>query len=139
MSQVFQPVTSWNRLDVHLVVENLGLASLSLGDKRLVQNVENILADALQFVLDLLAVVLDDGNVLLRALGFLLLLNGGDDAPGGTAGTNDVLVGNRQQVTLIDSKLASDLVIQVNKSTRRKRRRKKKEKGNGEFIYKYYI
>lgn len=95
--------------NVHLVVEHLGLASLSLGDQRLVQNVENILADTLELVLDLLTVVLDDGNVLLRALGFLLLLNGGDDAPGGTAGTNDVLVGNRQQVTLIDSKFASDL------------------------------
>lgn len=47
--------------------------------------------------------------MLIRALGFLLLLNGGDDSPGGTAGTNDVLVGNGQQVTLIDSKFASDL------------------------------
>lgn len=47
--------------------------------------------------------------MLFRALGFLLLLNGGDDSPGGTAGTNDVLVGNGQQVTLIDGKFASNL------------------------------
>ena len=47
--------------------------------------------------------------MLFRALGFLLLLNGGDDSPGGTASTNDVLVGNGQQVTLIDGKFASNL------------------------------
>lgn len=48
--------------------------------------------------------------MLFRTLGLLLLLNGGDDTPGGTAGTNDILVGNGEKVTLIDGKLASNLM-----------------------------
>lgn len=95
---------------LHLVVEDLGLASLSLGNKRLVQNIENILANTLQLVFDLLTVVTDDGDVLLGALGFLLLLDGGDDTPGSTAGSNDVLVSNGEKVTLIDGKFASNLM-----------------------------
>ena len=98
-----------NKSCLHLVVEDLGLASLSLGDERLVQNIENILANTLQLVFDLLAVVTDDGDVLFGALGFLLLLDGGDDTPGSTAGTNDVLVSNGEKVTLIDGKFASNL------------------------------
>lgn len=112
---------------LHLVVEDLGLASLSLGNKRLVQNIENILANTLQLVFDLLAVVTDDGDVLLGALGFLLLLDGGDDTPGSTAGSNDVLVSNGEKVTLIDGKFASNL---MRKSVRGGRLRPgKKEKG----------
>ena len=104
------PPLSWPKAScLHLVVEDLGLASLSLGDERLVQNIENILANTLQLVFDLLAVVTDDGDVLLGALGFLLLLDGGDDTPGSTAGANDVLVSNGEKVTLIDGKFASNL------------------------------
>lgn len=47
--------------------------------------------------------------MLLRALGLLLLLDGGDDAPRGTAGADDVLVRDRQQVALVDSELAANL------------------------------
>lgn len=47
--------------------------------------------------------------MLLRALGLLLLLDGGDDTPGSTAGADDILVGDGEKVTLIDGKLASDL------------------------------
>ena len=57
-----------------------------------------------------MAVVTDDGDVLLGALGFLLLLDGGDDTPGSTAGANDVLVSNGEKVTLIDGKFASNLM-----------------------------
>jgi hypothetical protein len=48
--------------------------------------------------------------VLIRTLGLLLLLNGGDDTPGCTASTDHVLVGNGEKVTLIDGKLASYLM-----------------------------
>ena len=81
--------------NAHLVVEHLRLAGLGLGNQRLVENVEDILADALKFRLNLLAVLANDRDIFLRSLGVLLLLNGGDDAPRGTAGTNDVFVGNR--------------------------------------------
>ena len=95
------------------MVEYLGLASLGLGNEGLVQNVEDIPADALEFLLDLQAVVTDDGNVLLRTLGLLLLLDGGDDTPRGTAGADNILVRNGQKVTFIDGKFASNLMQEV--------------------------
>lgn len=91
------------------MVEHLRLAGLGLRDQRLVEDVEDILADLLELALNLLPVVADDGNVLLRALGLLLLLDGRDDAPGGTTGANDILVGDREQVTLIDRQFTAEL------------------------------
>ena len=63
------------------MVEDLGLARLGLGDERVVEDVEDILADLLKLGLDLLAVITDGANVLLGALGLLLLLDRGNDAP----------------------------------------------------------
>ena len=91
------------------MVEDLGLARRSVGDKRLIKDVKDILADLLELKFDLGAVLLDGGHVLLGALGLLLLLDGGDDAPGGTAGANNVLVGDAQEVTLVDGELATNL------------------------------
>lgn len=94
---------------VHLVVKDLGLARLGLGDERLVEDIEDILADLLQLGLNLLAVVADDGDVLLGALGFLLLLDGRNNAPRGTAGANHVLVGDGEEIALVDSELTAQL------------------------------
>ena len=91
------------------MVEDLGLARLGLGDKRLVENVQDILAHFLELCLDLLAVVTDDGNVLGGSLGFFLLLDGGDDAPGSTTGTDDVLVGDGEEIALVDGKFTVQL------------------------------
>ena len=91
------------------MVEDLALASLGLGDKALVKDGEDILADLLELKLDLLAVLADDTDVLVGALGLLLLLNAGDDAPGSTAGADDVLVGDGKEVALVDCELATDL------------------------------
>lgn len=95
----------------HLVVEDSGLASLGLGDQSLIKNIENIFADLLQLKLDLGTVLMDSVNVVIGigTLGLLLLLDGGNNAPRSTAGANNVLVGDREKVTLIDSKLATDL------------------------------
>ena len=49
----------------HLMVEDLALAGLCLGNEALVEHIENILADLLELGLDLLAVVTDDANVLV--------------------------------------------------------------------------
>lgn len=68
-------------LYAHLVVEDLGLARLGLGNEGVVEDVENILADLLELGLNLLSVVTDGADVLLGALGLLLLLDRGDDAP----------------------------------------------------------
>lgn len=95
---------------LHLVVKDLGLAGFSLGNERLVEDLENILAHFLQLILDLLAIVTNDANVLLRALGFLLLLNGGDDSPRSTTGAHHILVSDGEQVTLVDGKFASQLI-----------------------------
>lgn len=96
--------------NVHLVVEHLALARLGLGDEALVKDIEDILADILELCLDLLAVLADDADVLLRALGLLFLLDAGDDAPRGTTSADHVLVGHGEQVTLVDRKFAADLV-----------------------------
>lgn len=95
--------------NVHLVVENLGLAGGGVGDEALVQDIENILADLLELELDLAAVLLDGGDVLVRALGLLLLLDGGDDAPRGTASADNVLVGNAEEVALVNGELTAQL------------------------------
>ena len=97
-------------MHAHLVVEYLALTSLGLGDQALVEHVEHILADILEFGLNLLAVVANDSDVLVRALGLLFLLDAGDDAPRSTAGADHVLVGHREQVALVDSELTSDLL-----------------------------
>ena len=66
------------------MVEDLGFSRLGAGDQAIVQHVQNILADTFELFLNLLAVFTNGANVLVGAFGFLLLLNGGDNAPGGT-------------------------------------------------------
>lgn len=68
-------------MNSHLVVEDLGLASGGVGDKAVVEDIEHILANLLELLLDLDAVLLDGGNVLVGSLSLLLLLDGGDDTP----------------------------------------------------------
>lgn len=91
------------------MVEDLGLASGSVGDKGLVEDIEDILANLLQLTLDLVAVVADGADVLIGALGLLLLLDRGDDSPAGTAGADNVLVRHREQVALVDGELTTKL------------------------------
>jgi hypothetical protein len=95
--------------DAHLVVEDLGLARLGLGDEGVVEDVEDILADLLELGLDLLSVVADGANVLLGALGLLLLLDRGDDAPRRTSCADDVLVGDGEEVALVDGQFTANL------------------------------
>lgn len=80
---------------VHLVVKYLRLSRLGLGDEGLVQNIQNILAHTLELGLNLLTVITDCSDMFVGALGFLFLLDRGDDAPGSTSSPNDVLVGDR--------------------------------------------
>lgn len=93
----------------HLVVEDLGLSGGGVGDQAVVENVEDILADLLELQLNLGAVLLDGGHVLVGALALLLLLDGRDDAPRSPSGTDHVLVGDRQEVTLVNGELAAQL------------------------------
>ena len=91
------------------MVEDLGLAALGRGDEVLLEDLKDVLADLAELGLDLLTVLADDANVLLGALGLLLLLDAGDDAPGGTSGSDDVLVGDGKEVALVNCELAADL------------------------------
>lgn len=71
----------------------------------LVKNVKDVVADLGKLVLDLLAVLLDERDLGRVALGLLLLLDRGNYSPGRTAGTDDVLVGDREQVALLNGKI----------------------------------
>jgi hypothetical protein len=90
---------------LHLMVEHLRLAALGGGDQVLVQACQDVLADLGKLGLDLLAVLLDEPDLGLVALGLLLLLDGCDDSPRGAAGTDDVLVSDGQEVSLLDGQL----------------------------------
>lgn len=94
----------------------------------LVEDVHDICADLTQLRLDFAAVALDNGQLLLGTLGLLLkggfskkmrksygkrspkvsaylLLDGGHDAPRGTASADNILVGNGKKVALLDGEL----------------------------------
>jgi hypothetical protein len=90
---------------LHLVVEDLGLARLSGRNKVLVENVEDVLTDLLQLHLDGLPILFDELDLSLVALGFLLLLDRGNNSPGSTTRTDDILVGDRQKISLLDREL----------------------------------
>ena len=90
---------------LHLEVEDLGLGGAGGGDKVGVEEREDAVADAGELGLDLGAVGADGGGVGLVPAALLLLLDGGDDPPRGPAGADDVLVGDGQQVALLDGEL----------------------------------
>lgn len=68
---------------------------------------EDILADIAELLFDLLAVLLSHLLLLLATLG--LLLDRGDDSPRGTASSDHVLVGDREEVALLVRELSSEL------------------------------
>lgn len=70
----------------------------------LVKNLEDIFADFGEFSLDLLTILLDQSNLNRVSFGLLLLLNRSDNSPRRTAGPNNVLVGNREEISLFDGK-----------------------------------
>ena len=86
---------------LHLVEEDLGLLGGGVGDEGLLDDAEDVIADVDELGLDLGLVVLDDGHLV----GIALLLDGGNDAPGRTAGADDVLVGDGEEVALLDGQL----------------------------------
>jgi hypothetical protein len=91
------------------VIENLGFARLGLWNEAFIENVEDIFANILELRFNLLAIIANGRDVLIRALGLLLLLNRGDYTPRSTTSANHVLVGDREQITLIDSQFAANL------------------------------
>lgn len=88
---------------LHLVIEDFGFASLSGSDQVLVENFKDVFADLAKLLFDRLAVFLDEFDLGVVAFGFFFLLNGCDNSPGSTASTDDVLVGNRKKISLLNS------------------------------------
>ncbi|GER26171.1 ribonuclease HII [Striga asiatica] len=92
---------------LHFQVEDLGIAVGCGSDELRVEELENAVADGGQLGLDLRSVAFDGGDVGLVASALLLLLDGGDYPPGGTAGADDVLVGDGEEVALLDGELVA--------------------------------
>jgi hypothetical protein len=91
------------------MVEDLGLAGLGLGNQSVVEDIEDILADSLEFCLDLLTVVPDGSDMLVGALGLLLLLNRRDDSPRCPSCADHILVCNGEEVSFVNRELAAKL------------------------------
>ena len=87
----------------HLQVEDLVVDILASGNELLVEDVEDVVAGAGEFLLDLSSESFD----LLREFGvllvLLLLLERGEDSPGGTSGADDVLVGDGEEISLFNA------------------------------------
>ena len=90
---------------LHLEVEDVGLAGGGGGDEVGVEEVEDAGADLGELGLDLGSVVPDEGDVVVVLAPLLLLLDGGDDAPRGAEGPDDVLVRHGEQVALLHREL----------------------------------
>ena len=84
------------------MIKHLRLATLSRRDQVLVKNFEDIFANLGKLCFDLLAVFLDERNLRFISFGFLLLLNRCYDSPRGTASANDILVSNREEISLFN-------------------------------------
>jgi hypothetical protein len=91
------------------MVKYLGLARFSLRDQRLIEDVKDILANLLKLGLNLLAILADGSYVFVSAFRFLLLLDGGDNTPGSTSRSHNILISNREKVALIDGQFSPKL------------------------------
>jgi len=91
------------------VTYDFGLVAGRGLDEVVVEDIEDVVADVRELLLDLAAVVANAGDVGLVLLALLLLLNGRDDPPRSTAGTDDVLVSDGEQVALLHGELDIEL------------------------------
>lgn len=91
------------------MVEHLGLSRLCLWDQGLVKHIKDIATNLLQLCLDLLTVFTDLSNMLVGALGLLLLLDARDNSPRCTSGTDNILVSDGQEIALVDGKFTAKL------------------------------
>ena len=78
-----------------------GRPEISAKLQTVINEVEDVLANACKFSLDLLFVVLNFLDVLGVTFDVLLLLDGGEDAPGSAPCTHNILKGDSQNVSLL--------------------------------------
>lgn len=91
--------------DSHFVVENSGLSRGRRGDQVLVYDRQNVIANLGEFLLHLLAVTLDQFDIVLIPLRLFLLLNGRHDSPRGPSSTYDIFVSHRKKIPLLHGQL----------------------------------
>lgn len=99
--------------NIHLVIEDFAFTGFRFDNQRLVQDIKHILADTFELELNLLTIITDGANMLVRSFWLLFLFNGWNYTPRCTSSPNHVLVGNRQKISLINSKLASNLMMEI--------------------------
>lgn len=93
---------------LHLEEEDLSLGGAGVLDEVVGEQVEDVAAVKVELSLDFL--LLGDEQVKVSgSLGLLLLLDGGDGSPGGSARANSVLVGDGEKVAFLDGKLLTRL------------------------------
>jgi len=105
-SRVFGDVSEV--ISLHFQVENLRFGCGGLLDEMVIQQIQDILTVLGELILELLLVVLDEGEVA-GILSLLLLLDGGDGPPGGPPGSDRVLVGDGEEVALFDGQLVVEV------------------------------
>lgn len=89
---------------LHLLPKDLGLHRGARRDQVPLESLEYVLADFGKLLLDVLSVALDHGDPGPAALR-LLRLTDSQDSPRLTAGANDVLVCDREEVALFNGEL----------------------------------
>mmetsp|Transcript_41654 Transcript_41654/g.124516 ORF Transcript_41654/g.124516 Transcript_41654/m.124516 type:complete len:228 (-) Transcript_41654:269-952(-) len=90
---------------LHLEVEHGCLGRTGRRNKVLVQQLQDLTADVVEFLLHSGTVALHQLDAALVGLHLLTLLNALQDAPRRAAGADQVLVGDGQQVALLDRQL----------------------------------
>lgn len=102
-SREFSDVTQ--EVGLHFEEKDLGLVTDGVGHQGVLEQVKDVLANACQFSLNLLLVVLNLLYVFRVALDILLLLDGREDTPRCSAGANHILESHCQDVPLLKGKL----------------------------------
>ena len=91
------------------MVKDLGLSALRFRNQAVVEHTKHVETDLLELGLDLLTVIPDGRNMFVGALGFFLLLDRGNNSPGGPSCADDVLVCDRQKISLVNCELSTEL------------------------------
>ena len=89
----------------HFKVKYLGISGGRGRNESGIKEFENSIADIREFALDFGSVVTDHRDMVIITSALLLLLDGGNNTPRGPTSADDVLVGDGEEVSLLDGEL----------------------------------
>lgn len=92
-------------ISLHFEVKNLGISGSGGGNESGIEKLEDSIANIGEFGLNFGSIVTDHRDMVVVASALLLLFDGGNDTPGSPASADDVLVGDRKEVSLLDGEL----------------------------------